>query len=87
VQVVVTDPTKLQAIRDREEDIMKERIDMMMKVTCACAPRRGCACGVMIDARQALIGADRCELLCDAASHHEHGSRSIVAGVLPPKQC
>jgi len=31
VQVVVTDPTKLQAIRDREEDIMKERIDMMIK--------------------------------------------------------
>ena len=29
VQVVVTDPTKLQAIRDREEDIMKERIDDM----------------------------------------------------------
>jgi T-complex protein 1 subunit alpha len=31
VQVVVTDPTKLQAIRDREEDIMKERIEMMIK--------------------------------------------------------
>jgi T-complex protein 1 subunit alpha len=31
VQVIVTDPTKLQAIRDREEDIMKERIDMMIK--------------------------------------------------------
>eukprot|EP00284_Hemiselmis_tepida_P009833 CAMPEP_0174926072 /NCGR_PEP_ID=MMETSP1355-20121228/9629_1 /TAXON_ID=464990 /ORGANISM="Hemiselmis tepida, Strain CCMP443" /LENGTH=547 /DNA_ID=CAMNT_0016172079 /DNA_START=41 /DNA_END=1684 /DNA_ORIENTATION=+ len=31
VQVVVTDPTKLQAIRDREEDIMKERIELMIK--------------------------------------------------------
>jgi len=31
VQVVVTDPTKLQAIRDREEDIIKERIDLMLK--------------------------------------------------------
>ena len=29
--MIVTDPTKLQAIRDREEDIMKERIDMMIK--------------------------------------------------------
>jgi len=31
VQVVVTDPSKLQAIRDREEDIMKERIDLLIK--------------------------------------------------------
>jgi T-complex protein 1 subunit alpha len=31
VQVVVTDPTKLQAIRDREEDIIKERIELMLK--------------------------------------------------------
>lgn len=31
VQVVVTDPTKLQSIRDREEDIMKERIEHILK--------------------------------------------------------
>ena len=31
VQVVVTDPKKLQDIRDREEDIMKERIDLVLK--------------------------------------------------------
>ena len=42
MQVVVTDPTKLQAIRDREEDIMKERIDMMMKVTCVCTAEGLC---------------------------------------------
>jgi hypothetical protein len=29
--VLVTDPSKLQAIRDREEDIMKERIDLILK--------------------------------------------------------
>ena len=31
VQVLVTDPSKLQAIRDREEDIMKERIELILK--------------------------------------------------------
>lgn len=31
LKVVVTDPSKLQAIRDREEDIMKERIDLLIK--------------------------------------------------------
>mmetsp|Transcript_41582 Transcript_41582/g.98043 ORF Transcript_41582/g.98043 Transcript_41582/m.98043 type:complete len:553 (+) Transcript_41582:59-1717(+) len=31
VQVVVTDPKKLQDIRDREEDIMKERIDLVLR--------------------------------------------------------
>ena len=31
MQVLVTDPSKLQAIRDREEDIMKERIELILK--------------------------------------------------------
>jgi hypothetical protein len=31
LQVLVTDPSKLQAIRDREEDIMKERIELILK--------------------------------------------------------
>ena len=34
-QVLVTDPSKLQAIRDREEDIMKERIELILKAVCA----------------------------------------------------
>ncbi len=38
LQVLVTDPSKLQAIRDREEDIMKERIDLILKAVSGVAP-------------------------------------------------
>jgi len=31
LQVLVDDPSKLEAIRDRESDITKERIQMLLK--------------------------------------------------------
>lgn len=36
----MTDPTKLQSIRDREEDIMKERIEHILKASARPASER-----------------------------------------------